>query len=272
MNDSLVLAFARDPLSSHSSCRPHPHPTTTSRARDVDLSIVTKSVDTHHHIARRRSRAMSRSIALGFARAHASSVARAMRDDVVHAKRPRATLHRERHGYDWTTNDAGDARARERANERANEVEDDDGEERWKYAHESDAYAFRGSWLDLVATQRGTTSGVATGGGRTEAGDAFENDGDFEAKIRKMRRKAAKRRIRDGTSADGFVMGGAEYEAVLGELVEAHVRLARTLTLWRANFVVRFAREPDYADMPVRVRNIELDWISLGFKIRSIEK
>ena len=77
---------------------------------------------------------------------------------------------------------------------------------------------------------------------------------------------------RGGGGGEKYEPGGAEYEAFLGEHVDAHVRLARKLDNWRANFVVQFAREPEYADMPTAIRMLELDWISLGFKIRAIEK
>ena len=42
--------------------------------------------------------------------------------------------------------------------------------------------------------------------------------------------------------------------------------------MWRSNFVMRFEREPEYDDMPQTIRTLELDWISLGFKIQAIEK
>lgn len=88
----------------------------------------------------------------------------------------------------------------------------------------------------------------------------------------KAMRRTVERLKAIGEPFEKYEPGGAEYEAFLGEHVEAHVRLARKLDTWRANFVVQFAREPEYADMPIAIRNIELDWISLGFKIRAIEK
>ena len=189
------------------------------------------------------------------------------------------TTHREKYGFDWTATATAEQRANasereRRANSTAMRESDtadggeDDVEERWTYAHENESFEYRGAWLDLVSRQRlgdasASTSSPYLGSGTVE---------DFQDKVKKMRRKATKRRNRGGMSTEGFVMGAPEYEAALGELVEAHVRLARRLSLWRANFVLRFEREPEYADMPVSIRNIELDWISIGFKIRSIEK
>ena len=70
-----------------------------------------------------------------------------------------------------------------------------------------------------------------------------------------------------------FEPGGESYEDFLG----AHVTAARDAgedawRQWRTNFLIRFAREPEYADMPSAVRDLELEWIALGFKIRAIEK
>jgi len=211
----------------------------------------------------------------------ASRARRTARPTRVATSTTSRTTHREKYGFDWTATATAEQRAHERERERraaasaaessASSVggggDGDAEEERWKYAHESDAFEYRGAWLDLVSRQR---QGDATTTTTTYEGSG--SDEDFEAKVKKMRRKATKRRARGGMSTEGFVMGGVEYEAVLGELVEAHVRLARRLSLWRTNFVLRFEREPEYADMPVSIRNIELDWISLGFKIRSIEK
>lgn len=108
--------------------------------------------------------------------------------------------------------------------------------------------------------------------GRQGGGSAKgELDGVFEGRVKAMRRTVERLKA-IGEPFEKYEPGGDEYEAFLGEYVEAHVRLARKLDAWRANFVVQFAREPEYADMPLAIRNIELDWISLGFKIRAIEK
>ena len=131
------------------------------------------------------------------------------------------------------------------------EAEDEEEEERWRYAEETDAYEYRGAWL---APRRQRTPP------RTP-------DAAFEEEVRAMR--TLTRRMRDaGKDVDAF----REYEAFLGRHVLEHVRLSRRLALWRSNFVMRFEREPEYDDMPQTIRTLELDWISLGFKIQAIEK
>lgn len=126
--------------------------------------------------------------------------------------------------------------------------------DRWLSAEESDGYEYRGAWL--------ATSG--------RTGDATP-DPAFEERVRAMKVTAG--RFRDAKmDASDFEPGGAAYEAFLGEYVLEHVRLSRLLARWRANFLIRFDREPAYEDMPNSIRNMELTWISLGFKIRAIEK
>ena len=98
-----------------------------------------------------------------------------------------------------------------------------------------------------------------------------DRDEAFEEKVRAM--KAVSKRLKEANMATSdFEPGGESYENFLGEHVLRHVTLARRLSEWRTNFLIRFAREPEYADMPSTVRDLEMEWIALGFKIRAIEK
>lgn len=169
----------------------------------------------------------------------------------------RRRTHRERNGFDWTTDGARERERRASEARRASveEEEASEEEERWRYAKETDAYAYRGAWL---APRRQRTPPTVP-------------DAAFEEEVKAMREFT--RRMREaGKDVDEFQPGGVEYEAFLGRHVSEHVRLARRLALWRSNFVMRFEREPEYDDMPQTIRALELDWISLGFKIQAIEK
>lgn len=168
----------------------------------------------------------------------------------------RRRTHRERNGFDWTTDGARERERRASEARRASvEEEASEEEERWRYAEETDAYAYRGAWL---APRRQRTPPTVP-------------DAAFEEEVKAMREFT--RRMREaGKDVDEFQPGGVEYEAFLGRHVSEHVRLARRLALWRSNFVMRFEREPEYDDMPQTIRALELDWISLGFKIQAIEK
>jgi len=172
--------------------------------------------------------------------------------EVAKARRP---THREKLGHDWTYDAQARAKSATARDARAS-VGGDDGREpdRWLSAEESDGYEYRGAWL--------ATS--------TRGGDATP-DPAFEERVRAMKVKAG--RYRDAKiDASDFEPGGTAYEAFLGEYVLEHVRLSRLLARWRANFLIRFDREPAYEDMPSSIRKMELNWISLGFKIRAIEK
>ena len=167
----------------------------------------------------------------------------------------RRRTHRERNGFDWTTDGARERERRASEARRASEEEEEEEEERWRYAEETDAYGYRGAWL---APRRQRTPPTAP-------------DAAFEEEVKAMR-EFTRRMRQAGKDVDEFQPGGVEYEAFLGRHVSEHVRLARRLALWRSNFVMRFEREPEYDDMPQTIRALELDWISLGFKIQAIEK
>jgi len=170
----------------------------------------------------------------------------------------RRMLHREKNGFDWTTA-AAMVSAVEAATKTGDEAEEAEEGERWRLAEESDVFQFRGSWLKLEGRQMNDQAGPGV------------LDAAFQEKVKGMKETNARFKTAGNPSAAEYAPGGEAYEAFLGEHVEAHVRLARKLSAWRLNFVIRFSREPEYADMPTSVRNIELDWISLGFKIRAIE-
>ena len=198
----------------------------------------------------------------------ASSGTRERRADALRRTSGRRPLHREKNGFDWTygyegssntssTTSSNTSSAGKTTSSYDGETEEE-AEERWRSAEETEAYKFRGAWL-------------ATKGRQGSASAKGALDGEFEGRVKAMRRTVERLKA-IGEPFEKYEPGGAEYEAFLGEHVEAHVRLARKLDAWRANFVVQFAREPEYADMPIAIRNIELDWISLGFKIRAIEK
>ena len=188
-----------------------------------------------------------------------SSRERERRADALRRTNGRRPLHREKNGFDWTYGyDGSSASKSSTSTSSVDDETEEEAEERWRSAEETEAYEFRGAWLATKGRQSG---GSAKG----------ELDGEFEGRVKAMRRTIERLKA-IGEPFEKYEPGGAEYEAFLGEHVEAHVRLARKLDAWRANFVVQFAREPEYADMPIAIRNIELDWISLGFKIRAIEK
>ena len=189
-----------------------------------------------------------------------SSRERERRADALRRTSGRRPLHREKNGFDWTYGYDGSSSASSKTttSKPSYEETEEEAEERWRSAEDTEAYKFRGAWLATKGRQ---------GGGSAKG----ELDGEFEGRVKAMRRTVERLKA-IGEPFEKYEPGGAEYEAFLGEHVEAHVRLARKLDAWRANFVVQFAREPEYADMPIAIRNIELDWISLGFKIRAIEK
>ena len=199
---------------------------------------------------------------------YGASSSRERRADALRRTSGRRPLHREKNGFDWTYGYDGSASASASSSASSKttttskpsyeETEEEAEEERWRSAEDTEAYKFRGAWLATKGRQ---------GGGSAKG----ELDGEFEGRVKAMRRTVERLKA-IGEPFEKYEPGGAEYEAFLGEYVEAHVRLARKLDAWRANFVVQFAREPEYADMPLAIRNIELDWISLGFKIRAIEK
>ena len=238
--------------------------------RAVGRPIVDRTIGTRARAARRRSstsvtRAMFATRAMTTvtrASSSSSSVAsdgarRPRRETTVTGPTTRRRTHRERNGFDWTTDGARERERRASEGRRACEEEENacEEEERWRYAEETDAYAYRGAWL---APRRQRTPPTAP-------------DAAFEAELKAFREIT--RRMRDaGKDVDAFQPGGVEYEAILGRHVSEHVRLARRLALWRSNFVMRFEREPEYDDMPQTIRALELDWISLGFKIQAIEK
>ena len=131
-----------------------------------------------------------------------------------------------------------------------------EGGETWRYAECADEYEYRGAWL-APRRQSGGSTPIA--------------DEAFEEKVRAM--KAVSKRLREAKmETRDFEPGGESYEDFLGAHVTRHVTLARKLGQWRTNFLIRFEREPEYADMPSAVRDLELEWIALGFKIRAIEK
>ena len=63
-----------------------------------------------------------------------------------------------------------------------------------------------------------------------------------------------------------------EYEAFLGRHVLEHAATVETTGAVEIKLCDAFEREPEYDDMPQTIRTLELDWISLGFKIQAIEK
>ena len=174
----------------------------------------------------------------------------------------RRTTFRERHGFDWTAiADARRSGERERrrgarASSRGGGTATREGGETWRYAECADEYEYRGAWL-APRRQSGGSTPIA--------------DEAFEEKVRAM--KAVSKRLREAKmETRDFEPGGESYEDFLGAHVTRHVTLARKLGQWRTNFLIRFEREPEYADMPSAVRDLELEWIALGFKIRAIEK
>jgi len=189
--------------------------------------------------------------------ASTSCASRERRADALRRTQGRRPLHREKNGFDWTYGYDASSSTSKTSSSVVDETEEE-AEERWRSAEDTEAYKFRGAWLATKGRQSGATA-------------SGKLDGEFESRMKAMRR-AMERLKANGESFEKYEPGGAEYEAFLGEHVDAHVRLARKLDNWRANFVVQFAREPEYADMPTAIRILELDWISLGFKIRAIEK
>ena len=175
----------------------------------------------------------------------------------------RRTTFRERNGFDWTANAVERAeRMKRERNEadwgeraaRGGETATSEGGETWRYAETADEYEYRGAWLAL----------------HRQPGESTRDEA-FEEKVRAM--KAVSKRLKEANMATSdFEPGGESYENFLGEHVLRHVTLARRLSEWRTNFLIRFAREPEYADMPSTVRDLEMEWIALGFKIRAIEK
>jgi len=173
----------------------------------------------------------------------------------------RRTTFRERHGFDWTAiadarREADDGDRGARASSRGGGAATREGGETGGYAEGADEYEYRGAGL-APRRQSGGSTPIA--------------DEAFEEKVRAM--KAVSKRLREAKmETRDFEPGGESYEDFLGAHVTRHVTLARKLGQWRTNFLIRFEREPEYADMTSAVRDLELEWIALGFKIRAIEK
>jgi len=65
--------------------------------------------------------------------------------------------------------------------------------------------------------------------------------------------------------------GEEEYQFYVTFHVDRYMRLGRELGRWRRDFVTLRGREPQYEDMPQRIRNIEQTMLHIGFKLSNLE-
>jgi len=65
--------------------------------------------------------------------------------------------------------------------------------------------------------------------------------------------------------------GEEEYQFYVTFHVDRYMRLGREIGRWRRDFVTLRGREPQYEDMPQRIRNIEQTMLHIGFKLSNLE-
>ena len=65
--------------------------------------------------------------------------------------------------------------------------------------------------------------------------------------------------------------GEEEYTFYVTFHVDRYMRLGRDLGRWRRDFVTLKGREPQYEDMPPRIRNMEQAMLQIGFKLADLE-
>ena len=65
--------------------------------------------------------------------------------------------------------------------------------------------------------------------------------------------------------------GEEEYQFYVTFHVDRYMRLGRELGRWRRDFVTLRGREPQYEDMPQRIRNMEQTMLHIGFKLSNLE-
>ena len=65
--------------------------------------------------------------------------------------------------------------------------------------------------------------------------------------------------------------GEEEYQFYVTFHVDRYMRLGRELGRWRRDFVTLRGREPQYEDMPQRIRNLEQTMLHIGFKLSNLE-
>ena len=69
-----------------------------------------------------------------------------------------------------------------------------------------------------------------------------------------------------------YVHGEEAFEAYFGKHVVQHVYLARCLRLWTINFYIRHGRWPKHHDATDNIRELELQYINIGFQIRELDE
>ena len=62
-----------------------------------------------------------------------------------------------------------------------------------------------------------------------------------------------------------------QYQFYVTFHVDRYMRLGRELGRWRRDFVTTRGREPQYEDMPQRIRNMEQTMLHIGFKLSNLE-
>lgn len=65
--------------------------------------------------------------------------------------------------------------------------------------------------------------------------------------------------------------GEEEYQFYVTFHVDRYIRLGRDLGRWRRDFITLKGREPQYEDMPQRIRNMEQAMLHIGFKLSDLE-
>ena len=101
----------------------------------------------------------------------------------------------------------------------------------------SETSGFRGAWLDPAARNTGAAP--------------------------RMSSKTTKALIK--------AHGEEEYQFYVTFHVDRYVRLGRELGRWRRDFLALRGREPQYEDMPQRIRNMEQTMLHIGFKLSNLE-
>lgn len=101
----------------------------------------------------------------------------------------------------------------------------------------SETSGFRGAWLDPAARNTGAAP--------------------------RMSSKTTKALIK--------AHGEEEYQFYVTFHVDRYMRLGRELGRWRRDFVTQRGREPQYEDMPQRIRNMEQTMLHIGFKLSNLE-
>ena len=65
--------------------------------------------------------------------------------------------------------------------------------------------------------------------------------------------------------------GEEEYQFYVTFHVDRYLRLGRVIGRWRREFIALRGREPQFEDMPQRIRSIEQSMLQLGIKLSNLE-